>query len=105
MYGDCYQYLAEANTKEKRANWIKAVEQIETLRPQIVVPGHKRTSQIDGAYLTSSTKEYIRVFGEELENSESAEALEKRVKELYPERRNDYILQASCQASFANKGQ
>lgn len=104
VYGDCYQYLAEANTKQKRADWVRAVEQIEALQPQIVVPGHKRASQIDGAYLTKTTKEYIRVFERELEKADSAEALEKRMKERYPRRWNDFILQASCMASFANKG-
>ena len=105
VYGDCYQHLGEANTKEKRENWIKAVEQIESLNPKVVVPGHKRPSQIPGAYLTESTKEYIRVFGNELEKADSPEALEKRMKELYPHRWNDYILMVACRASFANKGQ
>lgn len=61
VYGDCYQYLAEANTKERRASWIKAVEQIEGLKPKIVVAGHKRRSQVDGAYLTETTKVYSSV--------------------------------------------
>jgi glyoxylase-like metal-dependent hydrolase (beta-lactamase superfamily II) len=104
VYGDCHQYLREANTKGKRENWIKAVEQIESLKPQIVVPGHTRSSQIPGAYLTASTKEYIRVFGEELEKTESAVALERKMKQLYPERWNDGILQFSCESAFAAKG-
>ena len=103
VYGDCHQYLRGANTKEKRENWIKAVEQIESLKPQIVVPSHTRSSQIPGAYLTASTKEYIRVFGDELDKAESAVALECKMKELYPERWNDGILQFSCEAAFAVK--
>ena len=103
VYGDCHQYFAEANTREMRRNWTKAVEQIESLHPQIVVPGHKRPSQIDGAYLLASTKEYTRIFDAELEKADSAEALEAKMKELYPLRWNDYILEVSCQASFANK--
>lgn len=74
------------------------------MRPQIVVPGHKRASQIDGAYLTKSTKEYLRAFDEEIEKVESAEGLERRMKELYPSRWNDFILQRSCEASFEKKG-
>ena len=101
VYGDCHVYLVEANTKEKRENWIKAVEQIESLKPQIVIPGHTRASQVPGAYLTRSTKRYIQVFGEELAKAETAVALEKRMKELYPESWNDTILQFSCEASFA----
>ena len=55
--------------------------------------------------MKESTKEYIRVFGNELEKADSPEALEKRMKELYPHRWNDYILMVACRASFANKGQ
>ena len=101
VYGDCHQFLVEANTKEKRENWIKAVEYIESFKPQIIVCGHTRKSQIPSGYLTGPTKEYIRVFGEELEKAESPVVLEKRMKELYPERWNDTILQFSCEAAFA----
>ena len=101
VYDDCFQNLAEANTKEKRANWIEAVEQIDGLKPQILVPGHKLVSQIDGAYLTASKKRYVRIFEKELEQAENADTLETRMKELFPERWNDYILQVSCQACFA----
>ena len=103
VYGDCHQFLFEANTKEKRENWIKAVEYIESFKPQIIVCGHTRKSQIPGAYLAEPTKEYIRVFSEELEKAESAVALEKRMKELYLERWNDTILQFSCEAAFTTR--
>jgi glyoxylase-like metal-dependent hydrolase (beta-lactamase superfamily II) len=104
VYGDCHQFLVEANTKEKRENWIKAVEHIESFKPQIIVPGHTRKSQLPGAYLAAPTKEYIRVFGKELEKAESAVALEMKMKQLYPERWNDTILQFSCEAAFAANG-
>lgn len=104
VYGDCYQYLAEANTKQMRADWVRSVEQIESLKPKIVVPGHTRASQLPGAYMLETTKEYIRTFEVELEKAESAEELYKRIQALYPERWNLFILEISCQASFANKG-
>jgi glyoxylase-like metal-dependent hydrolase (beta-lactamase superfamily II) len=103
VYGDCFVHLAEANTKRMRDDWVKAIEQIEELKPQIVVPGHKRRTQIDGAYLTGQTKEYVRVFEEELGRAESAEGLESRMKERYPARWNEYILERACVASFVNR--
>ena len=80
VYGDCHQFLVEANTKEKRENWIKAIEHIESYRPQIIVPSYTRKSQLPGAYLTAPTKEYIRMFGKELEKAESAVAQEEEMK-------------------------
>lgn len=101
VYGDCYQYLAEANTKEKRHQWIDALNQIAALDPHIVVPGHKRASQIDGSYLIEATKKYIYDFEEELGNAKDAEELEQAMKRRYPQRWNEYILMTSCQKSFS----
>jgi glyoxylase-like metal-dependent hydrolase (beta-lactamase superfamily II) len=103
VYGDCYQYLAEANTKEKRHQWIAALDQIAALDPHIVVPGHKRATQIDGSYLIEATKKYIYDFEEELGKAKDAAELEEAMKKRYPLRWNEYILMASCQSSFSTK--
>lgn len=103
IYGDCYQMLAECNTSSKRKQWLKAIDQIETLNPKIVVPGHKRASQIDGAYLIGQTREYLEVFGELLGLSVSVDDLGNRVKTRFPERWNGFILEVSCMASWAGR--
>ncbi|OQE46782.1 hypothetical protein PENCOP_c001G07176 [Penicillium coprophilum] len=54
FYGNCFQFLAEAKTAEKRKNWLGTLDQIAVLGPAIVVPGHKRASQVDGPYLIES---------------------------------------------------
>jgi glyoxylase-like metal-dependent hydrolase (beta-lactamase superfamily II) len=100
VYGDCYQFLAEANSAEKRRLWIKALDDIAALKPNIVVPGHKRATQIDGAYLIEATKEYILAFEEELGKSSDAGELEAAMKKRYPRRWNDFILERSCGAAF-----
>lgn len=69
VYGDFYQCLAEANTKQKRANLVRSLEQIEPLEPKIAVPGRTRAGQIPGAYLLRSTKNCFWTFDEELENA------------------------------------
>ena len=105
VYGDCYQHLAQANTAEKRRGWLDALGMVEGLKPKIVVPGHKRASQVDGAYLVEATRGYILEFETELEGVKKrgggVEELEKRMKELYPQRWNEYILERSCKAAFA----
>jgi len=105
VYGDCYQHLGQANTAEKRRSWLNALDLVDSLRPNIVVPGHKRASQVDGAYLVEATRKYILDFERELEAASGPEELEKRMKELYPQRWNEYILEWGCKASFAARGQ
>ncbi|KAK5687272.1 hypothetical protein LTS10_001410 [Elasticomyces elasticus] len=104
VYGDCHQYLVEASTKEKRGQWLAALDGVEALRPQIVVPEHARASQVWGAYLIESTRKYIHAFTEELAKADSVGELVARMQELYSERWNLFLLEVACAASFANKG-
>jgi glyoxylase-like metal-dependent hydrolase (beta-lactamase superfamily II) len=103
VYGDCHQYLSEANTSEKRAQWLAALDQIAALKPNIVVPGHKRATQVDGAYLIDATKKYIKDFETELGKAGNAVALEEAMIKLYPQRINRFALSAGCRNAFAKK--
>jgi glyoxylase-like metal-dependent hydrolase (beta-lactamase superfamily II) len=62
VYGDVHQYLAEANTREKRMEWIAALEKVKALGPETVVAGHKRLGGLDGVYNLDASIEYIRDF-------------------------------------------
>ncbi|KAF6827593.1 metallo-beta-lactamase domain-containing protein [Colletotrichum musicola] len=104
VYGDCYQFLAEANTPEKRQMWLQSLDQIAALDPQIVVPGHKRASQIDGSYLIEATRAYILAFEEELAKAETPEKLEEAMIRCYPQRWNRFLLEQSCQRTWSALG-
>lgn len=99
VYGDCFQFLAEARTAEKRKNWLEALDRIGSLNPHIVVPGHKRASQADGPYLIDATREYILAFEEELGRFNEAEKVEMAMRRRYPQRWNEYLLERSCASS------
>lgn len=99
VYGDCFQFLAEAKTSEKRKNWLDALDQITALKPNIVVPGHKRATQADGPYLIDSTREYILAFEDELNRLGDADKVEEAMAKRYPQRWNQLILEMSCKAS------
>jgi len=101
VYGDCYQHLGEANTAEKRQQWIDALDQIAALKPSVVVAGHKRASQADGAYLIEATKRYIRDFEEELAKAKGPGELEEAMRRRYPHRWNEFILAVSAKMAFA----
>jgi glyoxylase-like metal-dependent hydrolase (beta-lactamase superfamily II) len=101
VYGDCYQFLAEANTSQKRKDWLHALDQIAALKPNIVVPGHKRASQVDGPYLIDRTRDYIHTFERELKRLGDADQLEEAMKKSYPQRWNGFILDRSCKSSVA----
>ncbi|KAH9906831.1 beta-lactamase-like protein [Xylariomycetidae sp. FL2044] len=104
VYGDCHQFYGETSTPEKRAGWLAALDAVEALGPKMVVPGHYHPSQLFGAYLVDETRRYAHAFERELGRAESAEGLDRRMRELFPDRTSFLILDLGCKASFAQKG-
>jgi hypothetical protein len=78
-YNGIHQWLAQTD-HEKRMQWIASVEQIEALKPKIVVAGHKRPDARDDdpATILGHTKNYIRDFDQSLAESHSRVAIEDR---------------------------
>ena len=101
IYGGCHQMLLWANTAEKRAEWIRAVEIVEALNPVYVVPGHKLEGEIDGIWHLAATKKYIEDFGRLVgKGPRSKEDLFGWMTDLYPDRFNPRALHASVQGAF-----
>ncbi|KAL7907752.1 beta-lactamase-like protein [Trichoderma velutinum] len=103
VYGDCHQYFVEANTAERRRLWLDALDFVDSLNPKNVVASHKRASQIDGSYLVAATRKYIIDF-ETLAAQNAAgnwQTLYHKVKDAYPHRWNDFLLEASCKVYFS----
>ena len=74
-YNDMHQWLAESPTEEARSSWIAALERITSLKPAIVIAGHKRPGAVDGINNVYATIAYIRTFGEVKAKSKNAEEL------------------------------
>lgn len=101
VYGQVHQMLMEANTREKREEWIRAVEKVEALNPIYVVPGHKQAEEIDGVWHLASTKKYIQDFAKILETDPQTEKeLFSRMMELYPDRLNPAALKLGTMGAF-----
>ena len=100
VYGDVHQFLSEAMTPEKRAQWLRALGKIDALEPHVVVPGHKRAGTVDGVFNIRTTREYILAFEEAVKSTSSPEELCLRMKELYPTRINHHAILAGAAAAF-----
>jgi glyoxylase-like metal-dependent hydrolase (beta-lactamase superfamily II) len=101
VYGNVHQMLREANTEEKRAEWIRAVEKVEALKPAYVVPGHRNAGEMDGVWHLASTKKYIQDFGELLKAKPKSPAeLYSAMIKKYPDRFNPMVLAWSSAAAF-----
>ena len=97
VYGDVHQYLVEANTREKRMEWIAALEKVKALGPETVVAGHKRPGGLDGVYNLDASIEYIRDFQDLIDGGVyDAKVLYERMMEKYGGRVNSHALLSGC---------
>ncbi|KAJ6150425.1 beta-lactamase-like protein [Penicillium samsonianum] len=104
VYGDVHQYFGEANTTEKRNEWLRAIDLIESLKPQTVIAGHKRAGTVDGVFNLRATRQYIVDFENAVKSTSNWQDLWERMKELYPGRINPHAILAGAVAAFPNEG-
>jgi len=97
VYGSCFQYLMESNTTALRAQWIHAIDEIESLGAQNVVPSHKQASEGYGTNHFEETRGYIRAWEREIAVAANAKDLEQRMRVLYPGRIGEFILRLSAE--------
>jgi glyoxylase-like metal-dependent hydrolase (beta-lactamase superfamily II) len=100
-YNGIHQWLAQTD-HEKRMRWIASVEQIEALKPKIVVAGHKRPDARDDdpAAILTGTKVYIRDFEQSLSESHSAQELVDKMMALHGALGNPYTLWTAAHGVF-----
>ncbi|KIW79148.1 hypothetical protein Z517_08988 [Fonsecaea pedrosoi CBS 271.37] len=103
VYGEVHQMLAIANKKELREEWIRAVEKVQGLRPELVVPGHQKPGEMHGTWHLENTKQYIKDFAYLVESGEAndARSLSGKMMDKYPNRFNKGALVASSVSAFA----
>jgi hypothetical protein len=100
-YNGIHQWLLRTD-HDKRMQWIASVEQVEALKPKIVVASHKRPDAHDDAPATilGDTKTYIRDFDQALAESRSAQELVDKMMVLHGDLGNPYTLWTAAQGVF-----
>ena len=88
VYNNVHPYFGENKTKEKRDQWMAALDKIEALKPRFVVCGHKDPSQSDDPAAIQDTRQYFadleRLDGE----TKSVQELFDRMFEIHRKRLN-----------------
>jgi glyoxylase-like metal-dependent hydrolase (beta-lactamase superfamily II) len=60
VYNNVHPYFGENKTKEKRDQWVEALDTIAALRPKFVVGGHKDPEQTDDPKAIEETRRYFQ---------------------------------------------
>ncbi|HTA18363.1 MAG TPA: MBL fold metallo-hydrolase [Polyangia bacterium] len=99
VYQGVYSWTAET-TPETRQAWIKTLDELAALNPEIVVAGHKDPKLKDDASGIAQTRAYLTDFDVAVAASKSAEELETKVKAKYPKLAMDIVLHIGAGAAF-----
>jgi len=84
-YDQMHAYTVET-TRQSRTQWIRNLEELEKLKPEMVIPGHSQPHKVfDADSAIRFTKGYLAVFEEELASSKSGADLKARMKRRYPD--------------------
>jgi glyoxylase-like metal-dependent hydrolase (beta-lactamase superfamily II) len=102
VYHGIYPWTAET-TPAERKEWIKTLDKIASLKPSIVVAGHKKAELKDDPSSVQFTKEYLVYFDEALASSKNAEELMSKIRKKYPDLGLDIILKIGADAAFSKK--
>jgi glyoxylase-like metal-dependent hydrolase (beta-lactamase superfamily II) len=98
-YNGVHPRLMEANQNQKRDEWISALDKMESLKPRIVVAGHKNMkNDNDGRRVLRQTRQYIVDFQELAGNTTTAKELYDQMLTRYPEWLNRGALWSSATA-------
>ncbi|MFI8536764.1 MBL fold metallo-hydrolase [Streptomyces aquilus] len=78
-------WVADTATPESRAAWIKLLDDMAALEPQLVVPGHRLPGTAADASAIAATRDYLVAFEEELGKAADGAALTEALVARYPD--------------------
>ncbi|MEB4673165.1 MBL fold metallo-hydrolase [Enterobacteriaceae bacterium G50] len=84
VFADCHVWLADMRTPQLLDGWLKTLDELDTLEPEIVVPGHSSSALTLHPSAISFTRQYINDFFKQLNQCNDAEQLIKSMDRIYP---------------------
>ncbi|MFF4780872.1 MBL fold metallo-hydrolase [Streptomyces griseorubiginosus] len=92
-------WVADTPTPDHRAAWIGVLDEMATLEPELVVPGHRLPGTAADATAITATRDYLVAFEEELGKAADGAALTEALVKRYPE--NGMLIAAQIGAKVA----
>jgi glyoxylase-like metal-dependent hydrolase (beta-lactamase superfamily II) len=97
-YNGVHLHLSESPDRQKRQEWIAALDKMESLKPSAVIGGHKRVGNDDSPRIIGETRQYIRDFERLAMRTTNAQELYDQMLKLYPDWINRGALWSSVRA-------
>ncbi|MGY3870748.1 Vmh family MBL fold metallo-hydrolase [Aeromonas crassostreae] len=84
VYSGVHVWMADSQTKEARAHWVKTLNVLLAMKPERVVPGHFLGDEPKGVDAVTFTRDYVQRFEQALARSKGSAALIEGLKQAYP---------------------
>src|SRR6202795_4508629 len=95
-YNGVHLHLSESPDRQKRQEWIAALDKMESLKPRAVIAGHKRVGNSDSPKILGETRRYILDFERLAMQTTTARELYDQMLKLYPDWGNPGALWTSA---------
>ncbi|AMP13555.1 MBL fold metallo-hydrolase [Collimonas pratensis] len=84
VVGNEHVWTADTQTLASRQQWIKMLDKISALHPQVVVPGHFSAGAPQNIASVRFTKDYLKTYEAETAKAKDSVALIEAMKKHYP---------------------
>lgn len=85
VYSGIHVWVADEGTPEKRAAWVKALDDLIARNPKVLIPGHQAEGAPQGVEAAKFTRDYILAFDEEVAKSKDSAAVIAAMLKRYPD--------------------
>ena len=101
VFNQIHLWLGES-TPEMRAAWLKSIDQLMAMKPEIVVAGHKLPGLSDGPEALQFTHDYLIAFNEVAKTAKTSEEMIAEMRKRFPDTQDvldNFILVNSAQVA------
>ncbi|HEY2004980.1 MAG TPA: MBL fold metallo-hydrolase [Solirubrobacteraceae bacterium] len=102
VYNQVHMMMGEADA-EARAAWIRSLDQIAALRPQVVVSGHPRVGAPSVPKTIGESQQYLSDFSRIAAGADTVEDIVKAMLELHPDRDNPRVVWHSAREELKRR--
>ena len=92
-------WMADTQTPQSHKQWLATLKRIDSLQPEIVVPGHYLGKNDRSLNSVNFTRDYIKAFDEQTLKAKNAEALIAAMKQRYPDLGEESSLELSAKVA------
>ena len=85
IFGNLHVWTADTQKVSERKGWLAQLDEIQTLKPAVVVPGHMAAGTALDASNIAYTRDYLLRFEAESAKAKNADELIEAMKKAYPQ--------------------